>query len=246
MDDFDRLFALTRAAEGCNSLARDFIDHYGEEPDFSRFLSAEGQPYCQPAANQQARQHLDNAQWKVERLREVTRRWDEASDAHYFVGKAAADQRLPVLEFNGSTYPTVHEAARYFAEAVSEVLGKVEGYGDIEHSFELARLLADFQPVPDYYGQIQRESVAAEEFLPAPTEREAEDETGGQEDSTNETSQRLTKPGPRVRKTIEMIQVGTYRDRQIIEVSKIKNQQSLEAIKSRLKLGKFDLDWLTS
>lgn len=165
MDDFDRLLALTRAAEGCNTLVRDFIDYYGDEPEFSRFLSAPGQPYCQPAANQQAEQHLNNAQWKAERLREEVRRWDHACGVHDAVVRAAVSLRTPVIQFNGATYPTAHQAARYFAEAVSEVLHRVEGYGAIEHSFELARLLADFQPMPDYYGQIHQESIAAEEFL---------------------------------------------------------------------------------
>lgn len=182
MDDFDRLLALTRAAENCNGLARQFIEHFGDDPEFSRLLSAPGQPYCQPTADSQAKQHMADARSATAAMREEARRWDQACVAHDAVLRAAVDLRLPVLHFNGSTYPTAHEAARHFAQAVSEVLYRTEGYGDIEHSFELARLLADFRPVPDYYGQIQQESIAAEEFLPATASNVGDDE---QEDESS-------------------------------------------------------------
>ncbi|MBA3482744.1 MAG: hypothetical protein H0T51_13095, partial [Pirellulales bacterium] len=125
MDDFNRLSALTDAADTCNANARAFIEHFGDEPEFSRFLTASGQPYCQPAASDQAGQRIDQAWAEAERLAGYVRRWDQASGSLGCIA-AAVGIKLPVIEFNGATYQTAHEAARHFAEAVVSTLRSVE------------------------------------------------------------------------------------------------------------------------
>jgi hypothetical protein len=165
MDDYDRLLALTSAAESCNGAARDFVDTFGRDPQFSRYLSAEGQPYCQPAANSQARQRMERAETELDRLQTYIHRWDEASAVLWYVARAVGIN-LPVIELNGATYQTAHEAARYFAEFLITTLSDVEGVSDIEQSFDLSRRLSPFKSFLDLYGRLQAEHHAAAEIVP--------------------------------------------------------------------------------
>lgn len=167
MDDFDRLLALTRAAESCNGLARSFIEYFGSEPDFSRYWTAEGQPYCEPTASMQARQRLDSARGYADQLRDVCRKWDKASGALDFVASAIGARYEVLTTPDGRTHHTGHEAARQFAEAVASLYCEIEANTDIELCFELARRLSDIQPVPDYFGRIQAEHYAASDLVPS-------------------------------------------------------------------------------
>ncbi len=167
MDDFDRLLALTQAAESCNGSARQFIDYYGDEPEFSRFLSAPDQPYCQPAADSQARQHMDRARNAAEKMRGYVREWDDASAALDYINRVACQWPEFTL-FDGTTCLSAHEAARNFASDLAGIFCRVQGWTDIECAFDLARRLADVRPIPDFYGRITKEHYAASELVELP------------------------------------------------------------------------------
>ncbi|BBO34727.1 hypothetical protein [Lacipirellula parvula] len=177
MHDFHRLLAFTRAAENCYGLARQIVDGYSDAPEFSRFLSVEGRPYCQPTANWQARSHMDGAEKDFAALEDAVREWDGAARvAVDYVQKAASNQHFPVISVLGSSCASAHEAARQFAQAVRGVFSKVAGDGDIEQAFDLARLLVEFRTVPDFSAFIARESLAAEDLTPALPDDEEPDE----------------------------------------------------------------------
>lgn len=159
MNDFDRLLALTDAAQDCNHLAREFIDDFGCIPEFSRdSLAAQGQ----------ARERMSYADAHIKGIKQAIKRWDEASDSLCWVSLPQATQGLPVFSVDGRTYTTAYEAARNLADAVLVRYRRIEGFDDTELCRNLAGELFDLaiDETPDFRGFIGRESAAAQDACP--------------------------------------------------------------------------------
>jgi hypothetical protein len=196
--DFDELaglIALRDAAECCNGLALEALRHFSKPPlDYG----LKGWDRHAPGPKAEVRPWLKSAiESRWSRIKEAIRQWDgvdNISDLLWLLEHAIGLKAKPIF-IAGYSYPSAHQAARAFAELVSEKLNSLDGDTNLDIAKNLAIDLRPLRKLHCLYARIQGEFHEAAKLIES---EEQDDYIGGRmtKEVANEKMMALAKNNP--------------------------------------------------